>query len=1053
LGSRPDLADTDDDGFSDSTEQANGTTTLDSVSPVKNNVLYLDGKPGSYLTLDDRSELRLSSWTIEAKVLPSNLDSLADGQGATILRRALQDTDDNQMAANYELRVVRVGDYLTPEARYTAVLLNGGATNVFVRGDPVTYPGHRLPIAANALDPYPSAGLTHLAASYNDATKELVLYKDGLKLGSDKTVTQSPPVGGRGARSFVRAGEYFEGFLDEIRIWSDVRTAAEISTFKDEDVREESHLLALFTLDDGGWPAEQVKASVITRTDTPPANPSSGDRYLIGVAPVGEWTGRENWIAQFGTTTWLYTQPDEGDRLLRADIGSVLKFDGAGWVPDSAVTILRSVDYAAEPLVDELKMDATSWLDGGNVVTMDSGRPHAIAWADPVFVDDTSAGSEGDFAWWISRNRYYRYVSGSWIVWGKSLYWLDPVRFRLPGDANVVPDVVSLPAAAHTGARYIVTDPVDFGVYVMDGIGGFAKENLLVGDRFLIGNKLQVWDGTALVTLADAGDFPGENLYLLVRNEGAAYRRDGNGVWSYWGAIPSVEDYTTTHDWNNQWLSAAQIYGYGQLRLLDGTKASTRDSDGDGLPDDWEIANGLDPFDPTGNNGADGDPDADGLSNLNEYLLGYDPQNPDTNGNGILDGDEDFDGDGLPNVFEQNVSGTRLDIVDTDDDGLTDYEEVIATVATGMTSPLNSLDPPVARSMYFDGNAVLTVANQKRHHRQSWGLLAWVKPEDAAADSVLIGRTVPASSLSYTGTAALVHYELGLEFQGDGMYAPYVRHVGLVTDGDGLLEPDLALRAKETKVAALETAPGRLGSGWISAGEWTHLAGIYDAKEHTMSLYVNGELVAYDEEAWAPGGFDFDPDKTANGTLLIGAKARLSANTMEAGFRGWMDEVQVLGGAIGANDVKAEYLKVLASGLQSLDSAGAEPVVVQLPIQEALSYEHTNGFVMVRFKNDDTAGATLEALDMSIDRTYSVVPVKRVAIPVGMDMAGALAALRADDNVLYAEPDYVVRTTRIPNDPRFVEQWAYDEEVLGSIHGAEAWDYATGSRGRYCCRH
>lgn len=115
LGSRPDLADTDDDGFADGVEQATGTMTVNSMSPNKNIVLYLDGNAGSFLTLDDRSSLRLSSWTIEAKVLPSDVESLADGQGATILRRALQDTVDGQMVANYELRVVREGDYLTPK--------------------------------------------------------------------------------------------------------------------------------------------------------------------------------------------------------------------------------------------------------------------------------------------------------------------------------------------------------------------------------------------------------------------------------------------------------------------------------------------------------------------------------------------------------------------------------------------------------------------------------------------------------------------------------------------------------------------------------------------------------------------------------------------------------------------------------------------------------------------------------------------------------------------------------------------------------------------------
>jgi len=44
------------------------------------------------------------------------------------------------------------------------------------------------------------------------------------------------------------------------------------------------------------------------------------------------------------------------------------------------------------------------------------------------------------------------------------------------------------------------------------------------------------------------------------------------------------------------------------------------------LPDHWESDHGLDPDDPTGENGAGGDPDRDGSTNREEYDAGTDPK-------------------------------------------------------------------------------------------------------------------------------------------------------------------------------------------------------------------------------------------------------------------------------------------------------------------------------------------------------------------------------------------------------------------------------------------
>ena len=123
------------------------------------------------------------------------------------------------------------------------------------------------------------------------------------------------------------------------------------------------------------------------------------------------------------------------------------------------------------------------------------------------------------------------------------------------------------------------------------------------------------------------------------------------------------------------------------------------DGDGDGIPDIYERANGLNPA----SNDAALDLDADGMKNLDEYKVGTAANNPDSDADGLKDGVEtntgnyvgasdtgtsplsaDSDGDGLKDGAETqtgtyvdaNATGTHPLKADTDADGFDDGFEV-----------------------------------------------------------------------------------------------------------------------------------------------------------------------------------------------------------------------------------------------------------------------------------------------------------------------------------------------------------------------------------------
>ncbi len=97
------------------------------------------------------------------------------------------------------------------------------------------------------------------------------------------------------------------------------------------------------------------------------------------------------------------------------------------------------------------------------------------------------------------------------------------------------------------------------------------------------------------------------------------------------------------------------------------------DTDRDSLPNNWEIANGLNPLNPYD---ASADPDADGITNLQEYQLQTDPNvftsRPGAVNSVVTESDSDLDGmfDAWENFHGLDINDPADALLDLDNDGL-----------------------------------------------------------------------------------------------------------------------------------------------------------------------------------------------------------------------------------------------------------------------------------------------------------------------------------------------------------------------------------------------
>jgi hypothetical protein len=89
------------------------------------------------------------------------------------------------------------------------------------------------------------------------------------------------------------------------------------------------------------WVADTIKAQIQgldfqdpvinETTNTPPASPVLGDRYIVGSAPTGVWALKALQIAQWNGTAWDFTVPLNGYVVLNVTTGRLRMYSGSLW--------------------------------------------------------------------------------------------------------------------------------------------------------------------------------------------------------------------------------------------------------------------------------------------------------------------------------------------------------------------------------------------------------------------------------------------------------------------------------------------------------------------------------------------------------------------------------------------------------------------------------------------------------------------------------------------------------------------------------------------------
>ena len=205
-------------------------------------------------------------------------------------------------------------------------------------------------------------------------------------------------------------------------------------------------------------------------------------------------------------------------------------------------------------------------------------------------------------------------------------------------------------------------------------------------------------------------------------------------------------------------------------------ETSNLDIDNDGMPNQWEMLNNLDPLDPAD---AAQDLEGDGATNLQEFQHGSNPALADSDGDTLSDGDEiniygsnplliDSDGDELDDAYEAQYGLDPTDptdaALDSDGDGTTNLEEFQR--GTDPTDPNDVIIPIGFMALTFEDNQLPIGWDITSTGSAQWQLdTAWASQgHSSLAATGMASGTLTTLRFDYWTTAGTLHVDFRTRF-------------------------------------------------------------------------------------------------------------------------------------------------------------------------------------------------------------------------------------------------------------------------------------------------